>query len=328
MVRAWPAEGKRSKPDGRLKRFLARQVGPRPITERMRRAARRPTARIAQAGKVPGTVVDASGKSKLALVRSYDIPADDPSAARLANLSWTYDSAISAVALAAAGEHAQARQLLDQLKALQRTDGSLDLVYDTATGASCCSARARSRGSATPRCWSASVPGTASTTRSSTAPRAGCWSDSRPTVSLAGGPDVSWVSTQHNMVAYQFLAALATSPVGSLTSPELITAANRIAAGDRRQPHDHARSRPARLRPGCRRPAAPARRADARRHLPPVSRPLRRRAEGQGLHRRDVPRHRALDHQVRTATSTFNGTYAASGPFAGYRPYAEAAART
>ena len=152
-------------------------------------------------------MVDASGKSKLALVRSYDIPADDPSAARLANLSWTYDSAISAVALAAAGEHAQARQLLDQLKALQRTDGSLDLVYDTATGASVQLFRsARSRGSATPRCWSASAPGTASTTRSSTAPRAGCWSDSRPTASLAGGPDVSWVSTQHNMVAYQFLA--------------------------------------------------------------------------------------------------------------------------
>ena len=81
-------------------------------------------------------MTDASGKSKLYLVRSYDIPSTDPSAARLANLSWTYDSAIAAVALQADGETSQARQLLDQLLALQRTDGSLDFAYDTSTGAS------------------------------------------------------------------------------------------------------------------------------------------------------------------------------------------------
>jgi hypothetical protein len=52
----------------------------------MRRAARKPTARAAQATTV-GAVLDVSGKVKLYLVRSYDIPSNDPSAARLANLS-------------------------------------------------------------------------------------------------------------------------------------------------------------------------------------------------------------------------------------------------
>jgi len=50
------------------------------------------------ATKVPSFVPDSSGTQKLFLVRSYDIPSDDPSAARLANLSWTYDNAVSAVA--------------------------------------------------------------------------------------------------------------------------------------------------------------------------------------------------------------------------------------
>ena len=85
---------------------------------------------------MPGAVLDVSGSVKLYLVRSYDIPPGDPSATRLANLSWTYDSAVSAVALESSGETTQARQILDQLAALQRTDGSLDFAYDTSTGAS------------------------------------------------------------------------------------------------------------------------------------------------------------------------------------------------
>ena len=40
----------------------------------------------------------------------------------MTNLSWTYDSAIAAVALISAGEKAQAEQLLDQLAALQHSD--------------------------------------------------------------------------------------------------------------------------------------------------------------------------------------------------------------
>jgi hypothetical protein len=71
-------------------------------------------ARAGQVTSVPGAKLDASGRTKLYLARSYDIPADDPSATRLANLSWTYDSAIGAVALESTGDTSQARQSLDQ----------------------------------------------------------------------------------------------------------------------------------------------------------------------------------------------------------------------
>ena len=69
-------------------------------------------------------------------MRSFDVPADDPAAARMANLSWTYDSALAAVALMYAGEKAQAEQLLDQLAALQRTDGSIDFAFNVTDGSS------------------------------------------------------------------------------------------------------------------------------------------------------------------------------------------------
>ncbi|MGB0096219.1 MAG: hypothetical protein WBP81_27235 [Solirubrobacteraceae bacterium] len=82
----------------------------------------------------------ASASAKIALpldlVRSYQIPADDPSYERLLNWSWTYDSAVSAGAFAAVGDEANARQLLDQLAALQYTDGSIDIAFNTATGTS------------------------------------------------------------------------------------------------------------------------------------------------------------------------------------------------
>jgi hypothetical protein len=229
--RAWPAKGHAHKPDGRLARFLARQVGPIPITAQMRRAARRPTARAAQT--VPGAVLDVSGKVKLYLVRSYDIPAGDPSAARLANLSWTYDSAVSAVALESSGETAQARQLLDQLAALQRTDGSLDFAYDTSTGASVQLFRTgtiawvgyaalQQKLSTNTTRYDALIAGTAR------------WLLARQNATtglLTGGPDVTWASTQNNLIAYQFLSILAVSPVGTLTTTQLAGAATKIAGG-------------------------------------------------------------------------------------------------
>jgi hypothetical protein len=69
-------------------------------------------------------------------VRSYLIPAGDPSAARLANWSWTYDSAVTAIAFTAAGDRADAATLLDQLLALQGADGSVATAYDVLTGES------------------------------------------------------------------------------------------------------------------------------------------------------------------------------------------------
>jgi hypothetical protein len=70
----------------------------------------------------------------LKLVRSYAIPADDPSYKRLLNWSWTYDSAVSAAAFAASGDKSNAQRLLDQLAALQHTGGSIEIAFDTSTG--------------------------------------------------------------------------------------------------------------------------------------------------------------------------------------------------
>jgi hypothetical protein len=46
----------------------------------------------------------------LQLVRSYEIPADDPLYKSLSNWSWTYDSAVAAAAFAATGDEKNAAQ--------------------------------------------------------------------------------------------------------------------------------------------------------------------------------------------------------------------------
>jgi hypothetical protein len=313
VERAWPAKGKRDKPDGRLAQFLARQVGPVTVPQRVR---------AAQATSVPGAKLDASGSTRLYLVRSYDIPPNDPSATRLANLSWTYDSAISAVALESTGDTSQARQLLDQLAALQRTDGSLDFAYDTSTGASVqlfrtgtiawvgYAALLQKISTGTAR-YDSLINGTAR------------WLLARrqPSGLLAGGPDVTWASTQNNLVAYQFLALLALTPVGGLTTTQLAAAANGIASG-----------------------------IDGTLTVTPANgqlgfiqgtndqlRPLDAQTLGISYL---LSRGRYVEAlQVRTyiesafkvtgrsivkssATSTYNQTYSAAGPFSGYRPYA------
>jgi hypothetical protein len=319
--RARPAKGHADKPDGRHARFLARQFGAITSTAQVRRAARKPTARAAQA--VPGAVLDVSGKVKLYLVRSYDIPAGDPSAARLANLSWTYDSAVSAVALESSGETAQARQLLDQLAALQRTDGSLDFAYDTSTGASVQLFRTgtiawvgyaalQQKLSTNTTRYDALIAGTAR------------WLLARQNATtglLTGGPDVTWASTQNNLIAYQFLSILALSPVGTLTTTQLAGAATKIAGGidstlmvtpaagqlgfiqgtnDQLRPLDAQTLGIAYL-------LARGRYADALKVRAYIDSAFK-------LSGRSIVKS--------AATATYNQTYAATGPFSGYRPYA------
>ena len=46
----------------------------------------------------------ATGSSALELVRSFDIPSQDPAYDRLLNWSWTYDSAVAAAAFVASGD--------------------------------------------------------------------------------------------------------------------------------------------------------------------------------------------------------------------------------
>src|SRR3954471_19507225 len=198
--RAWPAKGHGGRPHSGLGRFLARQVGPTKITKQMRRAAAR-HAHTAAAGTttaaIPSPVADISSKQKLYLVRSYTIPPGDPSAARLANLSWTYDNAIAAIALDADGDTAQAQQLLDQLAALQRTDGSLDFAYDTSSGNSVQLFRA---GTIAWAGYAAALHRAVTGSKRYDSLEAGAarWLLARqlPSGLLAGGPDVTWASAQ------------------------------------------------------------------------------------------------------------------------------------
>ncbi|MEA2178479.1 MAG: hypothetical protein QOG77_1776 [Solirubrobacteraceae bacterium] len=203
---AWPRDRSEKAPAYPLARWLARQVGPDPDS--------REETRANAAATTPSTIDFVGGitTSKLRLIRSFDIPTTDASYARLANLSWTYDNALAAIAFLDADAKTQAEQLLDQLQALQRTDGSLDFAYDTSSGA----------GSAQIRSGALAWVGIAATyyrkTYGSTrydpliAGIAKYLLGLRTSAGLVkGGPDVSWVSTQHNLLTVSFLRDLVPS---------------------------------------------------------------------------------------------------------------------
>jgi hypothetical protein len=131
------------------------------------------TARLAGDTAIATTAAVSTGSSTLQLVRSFDIPTDDPSYVRLLNWSWTYDSAMTATAFVVSGYSSEAQQLLDQLAALQHTDGSIEIAFNVADGTAEPAGRARSRRSGWPaRC----------TTRPSTAPAIWPWSNGPPPI--------------------------------------------------------------------------------------------------------------------------------------------------
>jgi hypothetical protein len=244
--RAWPETGKKA-PRTALDRWLARQVGAtktRSCAKHWRQARRRchldpnhgrvtadavmsdaigdpgspagglariaPTAASAAS---PGLTASAASVGTvtlpLALVRSYQIPPDDPSYSSLSNWSWVYDSAVSAAAFAATGAQANAQQILDQLAALQHTDGSIEIAFNTATGQS--SPVFRSGTVA----WLGLAAATydqafASSRYLNTEELAANYLLSLQTSTglIQGGPDVTWVSTQQNLIAYSFLVRL------------------------------------------------------------------------------------------------------------------------
>jgi len=302
-----------------LARFLARQIGPvKAVPKARKRALLAHTSAV-----TPNFVSDSSGNHKLYLARSYDIPADDPAAVRLANLSWTYDSAITAIAFDSYGATYAAQELLDQLKALQRTDGSLDFAYDVSNGDSVQQFRTGTiawvgyaamlhelkTGNGK---YNSLIRGTVD------------WLLQRQNATtglLTGGPDVSWVSTQNNMVAYLLFSKLAGHPIGDLKADDMSAVANKIAGGIDSRLTTHLATGELAFIQG----------------LNDAVRPLDTQTLGvQYL----VARNRAADAaKVRTyidaafkvtnrtitkssATATYNMTYAAAGPFTGYRPYA------
>jgi hypothetical protein len=244
---AWPKTG--HAPKTQVDRWLARQVGaitPLQCAKRWRKARKSchlatPKRRHAHAaadavmstvlgdpGSPPGQLAKiatgtsggrgrlmrASDVSSLALplqlVRSYEIPADDPLYNNLSNWSWTYDSAVAAAAFAANGDQANSAQLLDQLAALQHTDGSIELAFNTTTGESAPIFRSGTVA------WVGLAASTYDLAFGSSQyldmeQRAADYLLSLQTASglIQGGPDVTWVSTQHNLIAYVFLSRLA-----------------------------------------------------------------------------------------------------------------------
>jgi hypothetical protein len=212
--RAWPRGGRA--PRTPLERWLARQIGATHTvrcTQRRRATSGRPCRpgkRAVLADTAPTATAATVTESPLLLARSYQIPPGDPSYERLLNWSWTYDSAISAAAFAATGEQAQAQQLLDQLAALQHTNGSLELAFNTQTRQPASIFRAGTI--ATLGLAAAIYDQTFSSSRYlATETRAAEYLLSLQSSSglIAGGPEVSWSSTQHNLLAYAFLSRFA-----------------------------------------------------------------------------------------------------------------------
>lgn len=161
---------------------------------------------------------DAAGPS--GLVRSFTIPADDPDAG-LATLSFTYDDGLAAIAFLAGGEQRRARRVLEGLESLQAADGSLPFAYDTAAGVVASPLR---RSGAIAWAGQAAVSyeqatgddrfrafaeGVADHLLSLQVTVANGASPADPRLgSVRGGPDVIWASTEHNVDAFFFLRDL------------------------------------------------------------------------------------------------------------------------
>ena len=241
---AWPAgAGAARAPHPPLARWLADQIGPVAVHKRRGPRPRATLAVLARAAaaqpsETPATDVrfgQAPGKA-LDLVRSFDIPASDPAAARLANLSWTYDNALAVLAFTGLGDGAHARQLLDQLDALQAKDGSLAFAYDVRSGAG--SGAVRSNALAWVGIAAVAYRRQTGSNRYDhlIAGLADYLLKSRRTDGLVlGGPDVQWVSTQHNLLMAEFFRSASVSfgerPIGrGVTGPELRAAYDKVSA--------------------------------------------------------------------------------------------------
>ena len=204
--KAWPAKNSRgNRPNKKLAQFLAKQVGPTVLPKKRKAKVGPLRARTSSTGPLRDFLPSSTTKA-LRLVRSFDIPDNDPAATRMGNLSWTYDSAIAAVALINAGEKTQAEQLLDQLAALQRTDGSIDYAFDVSNSASM---QFFNTGAIA---WAGVAAAMYRTTYNSSrydalAGGTTKWLLNRKLTSglLSTGPGATSASTQHNIIAWYLL---------------------------------------------------------------------------------------------------------------------------
>ncbi len=139
----------------------------------------------------------------MALVRSYSPPDGDPIGDTVRGRAWTYDSAVTATARAVAGDIDGATAILDRLQELQRPDGALDASYDLAGGDPAGPLRSGNQA------W-VGLAALASGQHERLLAGVIRWlRDQREEHGLVrGGPDVSWVSTEHNLEARALFAGL------------------------------------------------------------------------------------------------------------------------
>jgi hypothetical protein len=346
---AWPYT-KKGRPSDPLGRWLARQAGPVCSKSRKKkhkrcsklRAKHNRGGRKSKSLAVPS--VDRGPKrldsspvatisspvaraaalaTPLALTRSYQIPSGDPSYNRLLNWSWTYDSALTAASFVAQGNQSQAKQLLDQLAALQYMDGSIDIAFDVATG----------QGAGMYRAGTIAWIGLAATkydsrfgvsTYRTMAKKA---ADYLLTLQgtdglIRGGPGLPWYSTQHNLLAYVFLGHLAVElqvagdasgfqkygaaafAIGNAIEDDLITGSSSSThfiqgLGDATVPFDVQ--------------VLGALFEEVSGHHSTATHVLNYAKNNFGVSGRSVVKS--------TNVATYNNTYQASGPFSGYKPY-------
>ncbi len=308
-------------PPGRasaLTRWLAGQIGPVPRPA----GSVAGSVRMQAAGEGAATLSASTGSHPLRLVRSYLIPAGDPSATRLANWSWTYDSAVTAVAFTVSGDDTHAAVLLDQLAALQGADGSIATAFDVQTGES--SAVVRAGTVAWVGLAAAAYDHRFHTGRYATVAgrAAGELLALRGADGLVqGGPDVTWISTQNNLLAYALLTRLARDQHSShpAAAAHDAGAARTIAAG---------------ISTGLISTAGGTHFIEGVGDtvLPLDVQSLGAmflRSRGQIVLARQVVAFANARFAVSgrsivksSAVPTFNETYAAAGPFSGYRPFA------
>lgn len=256
--RAWPAK-KAHRPKTAIGRWLARQVGPLQPVACAKRGAKGRAQCASRKGKGGATasasmsIAKAAGSKaaartetvslrlstgkriqQLQLIRSFDIPPDDPSYERLLNWSWTYDSAVAATAFSSIGLQEQAGRLLDQLAALQRPDGSIEFAFDVQTGESSASVRAGSVAFAA-IAFADYDSAFGSKLYLDNARRAADYLLSLRDESglVRGGPDVKWVSTQHNILTLIALMNLSNqlNEIGDESAAVYREAAEVIAKG-------------------------------------------------------------------------------------------------
>jgi hypothetical protein len=221
---------------------MVRDAADRPMRSAMRGAL----VGLVMASALCAGASAASGASA-GLVVSYAVPAKDPGAV-VNGRAWTYDSAVAAAAAVATGGEPTARRILDALARVQRPDGGFASSY--AADGSNPDRLLRSGPIAWVGLASAAYRAAFCTTRyDDLIVGVARWLLERRVSApasparglLVGGPDATWVSTEHNLEARAFFARLddvsqargpCTTPVNGLSSALRSQVASAVAGLD------------------------------------------------------------------------------------------------